>query len=126
MIRLGLMSLFKIMVKHAEKDSSIPFPPGFTPDTVHSHSPVLEEHEKDTSPLQRCSEGISSRVMEDAQHVNVHASPGVESKIQTGGSVLEVLDGIIKVGQIMGFNMEGCINDMNSIIGSQGVRDGFK
>nr|GEW67382.1 RNA-directed DNA polymerase, eukaryota, reverse transcriptase zinc-binding domain protein [Tanacetum cinerariifolium] len=91
---------------HAEKDSSIPFPPGYTPDIVHSQSPVLEEHEKDTS-----------RIMEDAQHVNVHASPGVESKTKTGGSVLEILDGIIKVGHAMGFNMEGCINDMKSIIG---------
>nr|GEX04891.1 RNA-directed DNA polymerase, eukaryota [Tanacetum cinerariifolium] len=70
---------------HAEKDSSIPFLPGYTTDIVHSQSPVLEEHEKDTS-----------RVMEDAQHVNVHASPGVESKTKTGGSVLEILDGIIK------------------------------
>nr|GEV29775.1 RNA-directed DNA polymerase, eukaryota [Tanacetum cinerariifolium] len=39
---------------------------------------------------------VSSRVMEDAQHVNVHVSPGVEIKTKKGGSVLEVLDGIIK------------------------------
>nr|GEV92958.1 RNA-directed DNA polymerase, eukaryota [Tanacetum cinerariifolium] len=90
---------------NAEKDSSIPFPLRYTPDIVHSQSPVLEEHEKDTS-----------RVMEDAQHVNVHASSGVESKTKTGGSVLEILDGIIKVGHAMGFNMEGCINDIKSII----------
>nr|GEV45596.1 RNA-directed DNA polymerase, eukaryota [Tanacetum cinerariifolium] len=67
-------------------------------------SPLLE-HEKDTS-----------RVMEDAHHVNVHASPRVESKTKTGGSVLEILDGIIKVGHAMGFNMEGCINEMKIII----------
>nr|GEW47367.1 RNA-directed DNA polymerase, eukaryota [Tanacetum cinerariifolium] len=105
------------------KDSNIQFPPGFTPNRVQFHSPVPGEHRENASPSQRVSKGISSRIMEDAQHVNVHVSPGVEIKTKKGGFVLEVLDGIIKVGQAMGFNMEGCINDMESIIGKRMLWD---
>ncbi|GJY64799.1 RNA-directed DNA polymerase, eukaryota [Tanacetum coccineum] len=102
----------------AEKDSSIPFPPGFTPDRDQSHCPVLDEHGKDISFSQCGSEGISSRVMEDAQHVNV-PSPGVDNQSEKGGSVLGILDDIIKVGQAMGYNMEGCL-------GSKAKKDWIK
>nr|GFA57231.1 RNA-directed DNA polymerase, eukaryota [Tanacetum cinerariifolium] len=43
-----------------------------------------------------------------------------------GGFILEVLDDMIKVGQTMGFSMEGCMKDMEDIIGSQGVHDATK
>ncbi|GJY13182.1 RNA-directed DNA polymerase, eukaryota [Tanacetum coccineum] len=68
-------------------DSSIPFPPGFTPEREFQHI--------------------------DAQEVQ-------------GGSILEVIDNMIKVGQSMGFTMEGCMNDMEKIIGSQGAHGGFQ
>ncbi|GJW69782.1 hypothetical protein Tco_0126699 [Tanacetum coccineum] len=51
-------------------DSSIPFPPGFTPEREFQHV--------------------------DAQEVQ-------------GGSILKVIDDMIKVGQSMGFTMEGCL-----------------
>ncbi|GKC50317.1 RNA-directed DNA polymerase, eukaryota, nucleotide-binding alpha-beta plait domain protein [Tanacetum coccineum] len=42
-------------------------------------------------------------------------------KPKEGGSILEILDEMIKVGQTMGFSMEGCTKDMENIIGSKGV-----
>nr|GEZ49422.1 RNA-directed DNA polymerase, eukaryota [Tanacetum cinerariifolium] len=47
----------------------------------------------------------------------------IETRAEKGGSILEVLDDMIKVGQTMGFTMEGCLKDMESIIGSQGDRE---
>nr|GEU64638.1 RNA-directed DNA polymerase, eukaryota [Tanacetum cinerariifolium] len=41
-------------------------------------------------------------------------------KSLNGGSILDVLDGIIKVGQSMGYDMEGCSKDIERIIGFQG------
>ncbi|GJT40402.1 RNA-directed DNA polymerase, eukaryota [Tanacetum coccineum] len=41
-------------------------------------------------------------------------------KIKEGGSILEILEEIIAVGQTMGFFMEGCTKDMEKIIGTQG------
>ncbi|GJR52920.1 hypothetical protein Tco_1403441 [Tanacetum coccineum] len=41
-------------------------------------------------------------------------------KIKEGGSILEILEEMITVGQTMGFSMEGCTKDMEKIIGTQG------
>ncbi|GJV97810.1 RNA-directed DNA polymerase, eukaryota [Tanacetum coccineum] len=37
-----------------------------------------------------------------------------------GGSILELLEGMLKVGQTMGFSMDGVRNDMEKITGAQG------
>ncbi|GJX76972.1 RNA-directed DNA polymerase, eukaryota [Tanacetum coccineum] len=42
-------------------------------------------------------------------------------KPKEGGSILEILDEMIKLGQTMGFSMEGCTKDIENIIGSKGV-----
>ncbi|GJS20249.1 RNA-directed DNA polymerase, eukaryota [Tanacetum coccineum] len=43
-----------------------------------------------------------------------------QSKVKEGGSVLGVLEEVIRVGQAMGYSMEGCEKDVESIIGNQG------
>ncbi|GJU26534.1 hypothetical protein Tco_1165155 [Tanacetum coccineum] len=45
------------------------------------------------------------------------------SKSKEGGSILEILEEMITVGQTMGFSMEGCVKDMEKIIGTQGELD---
>ncbi|GJY69735.1 RNA-directed DNA polymerase, eukaryota [Tanacetum coccineum] len=44
-------------------------------------------------------------------------------KRKEGGSILDALDDMIKVGQAMGFTMDGCTNDMEKIIGSNGEHE---
>ncbi|GJS05541.1 RNA-directed DNA polymerase, eukaryota [Tanacetum coccineum] len=63
-------------------DSSIPFPPGFTPEREFQHVDAQEVQGMENSLSKRGSEG---------------------------GSILEVIDDMIKVGQSMGFTMEGCL-----------------
>ncbi|GKB98173.1 RNA-directed DNA polymerase, eukaryota [Tanacetum coccineum] len=41
-------------------------------------------------------------------------------KEQKGGSILQLMDELVKVGQTMGYNMEGCMQNIEVIIGSQG------
>ncbi|GJY67593.1 RNA-directed DNA polymerase, eukaryota [Tanacetum coccineum] len=58
------------------------------------------------------SEGCSSRILEDAQKIDEHFSTEVRGngvKHKEGGSILEILDEMIKVGQTMGFSMDGCL-----------------
>ncbi|GJX53043.1 RNA-directed DNA polymerase, eukaryota [Tanacetum coccineum] len=43
---------------------------------------------------------------------------------RTGGSILSVMEEVVKVGQTMGYNMEGCVKDITEIIKSQGVPGG--
>ncbi|GJX29081.1 nucleotide-binding alpha-beta plait domain-containing protein [Tanacetum coccineum] len=40
---------------------------------------------------------------------------------QSGGSILCVLEELVKVGQAMGYNMKGCVNNISEIIESQGA-----
>ncbi|GKD92095.1 hypothetical protein Tco_1371932 [Tanacetum coccineum] len=42
----------------------------------------------------------------------------------SGGSILQLMEELIKVGQTMGYNMEGCITNIGDIINSQGANDG--
>ncbi|GJT31927.1 hypothetical protein Tco_0922346, partial [Tanacetum coccineum] len=42
-------------------------------------------------------------------------------KAPSGGSILEILDGMIRVGQSMGYKMDGCTKDIERIIGMQGA-----
>ncbi|GJZ80214.1 RNA-directed DNA polymerase, eukaryota [Tanacetum coccineum] len=61
-------------------DSSIPFPPGFTPEREFQHVDAQEGQGMENSLSKRRSKGLSSRVLEDAQPLNEHASPSIDSK----------------------------------------------
>ncbi|GKC43077.1 RNA-directed DNA polymerase, eukaryota [Tanacetum coccineum] len=117
------MNILRICEVNSGLDSSIPFPPRFTPEREFQHVDAQEVQGMENSLSNRRSE-VRSRVLEDAQPLNEHASPSIDSKKKAGGSILEVIDDMIKVGQSMGFTMEGCMNDMEKIIGSQGAHGG--
>ncbi|GJX05810.1 RNA-directed DNA polymerase, eukaryota [Tanacetum coccineum] len=93
-------------------DSSLPFPPGFTPaDQVKS--------DRKNSPLHSHSGGLNSRVLEESQPTKDQGSPKDNLNQRVGGSILEVIDDMIKVGQAMGFTMEGSL-------GSKAKKDWIK
>nr|GFA01540.1 RNA-directed DNA polymerase, eukaryota [Tanacetum cinerariifolium] len=43
--------------------------------------------------------------------------------IKKGGSVLGVMEDMIRVGKAMGYSMDGCVKNLEQIIGTQGVGD---
>ncbi|GKA52728.1 RNA-directed DNA polymerase, eukaryota [Tanacetum coccineum] len=53
------------------------------------HVDAQEGQGMENSLSKRRSEGLSSRVLEDAQPLNEHASPSIDSKKKAGGSILE-------------------------------------
>ncbi|GJY64011.1 RNA-directed DNA polymerase, eukaryota [Tanacetum coccineum] len=134
----GLLDKRNNEARTTDSSTSIPYPPGFTPANdiptcnqdspdVASVRPTSKSARRNSSPCQ--SIGLSSRVMEDTVPADVYSSPVGSKPIHgshKGGSLLEVLDGMIKVGQTMGFSMDGCLKDMEIIIGSQGDREGFQ
>nr|GEW21481.1 RNA-directed DNA polymerase, eukaryota [Tanacetum cinerariifolium] len=76
-------------------ETSLAFPPGFTLDNV----PIQNEVQGDAganSPLSCHLDGFISRVMEDAQPINAHDSSRGEHNTKTGGSMLDVLENMIK------------------------------
>ncbi|GJY64742.1 hypothetical protein Tco_0466202, partial [Tanacetum coccineum] len=74
--------------------------PGFTlADQVKS--------DRKNSPLHSHSGDLNSRVLEESQPTKDQGSPKDNLNQRVGGSILEVIDDMIKVGQAMGFTMEG-------------------
>ncbi|GJX52985.1 hypothetical protein Tco_0281354 [Tanacetum coccineum] len=45
---------------------------------------------------------------------------------RTGGSMVGLLEDVIKVGQVMGFKMEGVIANLEELIGTQGGKEGYR
>nr|GEY75161.1 hypothetical protein [Tanacetum cinerariifolium] len=69
------------------------------------------------------SEKSNSRALEEvANSVDRSSSESINNgiKLKEGGSILEILEEMITVGQTMGFYMKGCTKDMEKIIGTQG------
>ncbi|GJU69277.1 hypothetical protein Tco_1255536 [Tanacetum coccineum] len=65
---------------------------------------------------------ISAKVMNNSQvvHEDVSFNSVGGSGNNKGGSILGVLDEMIRVGRAMGYSMEGCEKDIESIINSKG------
>nr|GEX76886.1 RNA-directed DNA polymerase, eukaryota [Tanacetum cinerariifolium] len=113
-------------VRNSGKDTSLSYPPGFTPEkSTHNN---VDQEVQDAKHIQSHgrSEGCSSRILDDAEKLDDRFSSedrGNGVKHKEGGSILELLDEMIKVGQSMRFSMDGCSKDMEKIIGLQGVHE---
>nr|GEZ45487.1 hypothetical protein [Tanacetum cinerariifolium] len=101
-----------------EASSSLSHPPGFTPDV----SVIQNENGQSAKEIPVV---VNAKVMNNSQDVYKEAScdnvdPNVVKK---GGSVLGVMEDMIRVGKAMGYSMDGCVKDLEQIIGTQGVGD---
>nr|GEX78437.1 RNA-directed DNA polymerase, eukaryota [Tanacetum cinerariifolium] len=109
-----------------DTETRVPYPPGFTPP---KNSQGLEDQHLEDADFVRSqskSEGCNSHIFEGVVNSNINLSPKDCAKgnlCKEGGSILEVLDEMIKVGQAMGFAMDGCTRDMENIIRSQGEHE---
>nr|GEW54903.1 RNA-directed DNA polymerase, eukaryota [Tanacetum cinerariifolium] len=92
---------------------SIPFPPGFTLVDNISIGNEQVQKTKSSSPSHKQSQEFCSHVMvEQSQDTEVSRSDfnhvgNNEHMSSKGGSILEVLDDMIKVGKVMGYDMWG-------------------
>ncbi|GJW37584.1 RNA-directed DNA polymerase, eukaryota [Tanacetum coccineum] len=118
--------------------SSLKYPPGFTPS--------VGIDEKDVSVVDGTTRNDgTTRVKNKEEYTHAFSDcrdkcnsneNGVESKIsghfkkskmpRTGGSIIGLLDEVVRVGQTMGYRMEGVISNMTEIIASQGVEEETK
>ncbi|GJS93010.1 hypothetical protein Tco_0799978 [Tanacetum coccineum] len=124
-----MISLELSQVRTTDTSTSIPYPPGFTPanDIPACNNQDIPEAESVRPPSR--SARSNSRVLEEAENsVDRVSSESFSNgvKIKEGGSILEILEEMITVGQTMGFSMEGCTKDMEKIIGTQGEQLVFR
>ncbi|GJR29223.1 RNA-directed DNA polymerase, eukaryota [Tanacetum coccineum] len=119
------------------EDPSLSYPPGFTQAASHQeNNHVNSDHHEVNQGDPSTGKGSSLKLYPKAScfsqdpHGNDSSadfSTHVHSRSNPkGGFILDVLDGMIKVGRSMGYEMDGCSKDIEYIIASQGVDDGFK
>nr|GEU30160.1 RNA-directed DNA polymerase, eukaryota [Tanacetum cinerariifolium] len=105
-----------------DSDSSLSHPPGFTPEVSRQENDrrgvdLNTEIDKVNSPL------VHTKVMNNSQKVHKNVTSNGESAFNyshnahNGGSILEVLDDMIRVGKSMGYAMEGCMRTLNTSLG---------
>ncbi|GJR17111.1 RNA-directed DNA polymerase, eukaryota [Tanacetum coccineum] len=93
-----------------KKESDEPkFPPGFTPDN-NDHEKNVVENIKDTiervqSLSNKLNDRRSNRGFSSQRSMNSHSQ-----KSKVGGSILDLMDELVTVGQTMGYNMAGLGN----------------
>ncbi|GKA75340.1 RNA-directed DNA polymerase, eukaryota, nucleotide-binding alpha-beta plait domain protein [Tanacetum coccineum] len=117
-------------------ENNLPYPPGFTPLEEVCSMPQNNQNagtttngsvtKESTEPLR----DICQEVSEQMKKVRNNASVGsgrenTKGSRTRGGSILELMDELVKVGQTMGYNMDGFMKNMEDIIDSQGVDRGL-
>nr|GEY38799.1 RNA-directed DNA polymerase, eukaryota, reverse transcriptase zinc-binding domain protein [Tanacetum cinerariifolium] len=125
--------LYDLLKKHpvggnCAESPSLSHPPRFTPDVSKVHKngggeddTISNDVEKEKTP------SVHANVMNTNIKVT-ESSIGESTSIRTGpvhngGSILDVLEDMVRVGHSMGYNFEGCMKDIESIIGAQGVKE---
>ncbi|GJV36928.1 nucleotide-binding alpha-beta plait domain-containing protein [Tanacetum coccineum] len=94
------------------------YSPGFSP---HKSNGLVKKHVSSEQ-----DHGSKTVTKED---VSISANSGSFKQVntpKTGGSMLQLIEDLIKVGQTMGYKMEGCINDIKEIVKNQGEQEFYK
>nr|GEU41412.1 RNA-directed DNA polymerase, eukaryota, reverse transcriptase zinc-binding domain protein [Tanacetum cinerariifolium] len=135
-------SIYKLLKKKKDNvqkennsEHSMKYPLGFTPkegtDVVGMHAEEsrsdnivnLSDHNakevnntfSGNCPKKNSKEDVSNSVC--SGHFKTSMVP------RTGGSILSLMDELVKVGQVMGYKMDECMSNMTEIIESQGVKE---
>ncbi|GJW98972.1 RNA-directed DNA polymerase, eukaryota [Tanacetum coccineum] len=123
--------LYDLLNKHPNKsekelDPSLSHPPGFTPEASRKEdiniedAPIVENDKEGSSTAQSKPEDCYvNEVINDN-------STSSRPEAHKGGSILGLLDDLIRIGQSMGYEMEGCIKDIGNITEAQGDVTMFK
>nr|GFB15823.1 RNA-directed DNA polymerase, eukaryota, reverse transcriptase zinc-binding domain protein [Tanacetum cinerariifolium] len=111
-------------------EDSLKYPPGFTP------------NEEGDVPVENVDNWSDENIVNDGQEDEVCVGQHVHERVEVsndthestcsghfkksevprkGGSIVELIDDLVNVGQTMGYDMTGCIKNMKEIIESQGV-----
>nr|GFA50218.1 hypothetical protein [Tanacetum cinerariifolium] len=119
-------------------DDSLKYPPGFTPHGSNdadssnvvgdNNATVKVERVNTIYEANEGSGGIRVNVISKANSAESGMSGHFKTSLlpRTRGSILGILDEVVKVGQVMGYNMKGCKSNMADIIGSQGVEEVYR
>ncbi|GKF84296.1 hypothetical protein Tco_0249194, partial [Tanacetum coccineum] len=118
--RLCVKTKHLVSVLETNMSPCLSHPPGFTlEDSEKRDEGVTDIGDNNNNVIKEAPVGFSANVMNTSQDVPVEAhndSVGL-NVVQNRGSVLGVMEDIIRVGQAMGYTIEGSVKDLENIIG---------
>ncbi|GJR15752.1 hypothetical protein Tco_0798404, partial [Tanacetum coccineum] len=121
----GPVNLYDILNKRKDSSDDLKYPPGFTPIMINVEEVNEKEKEGTSNEVNDHVNSTLNKLEESVPKGKLPSNNSVCSKrIHTGGSILELMDEL--VGQTVGYNMEGCMSNIEVIIGSQGECNIFK
>ncbi|GJY39337.1 nucleotide-binding alpha-beta plait domain-containing protein [Tanacetum coccineum] len=113
--------------KGSSRDCSLKYPPGFTPnEDVEDQNNKNDDFEKMNGD---CSHTFSKKGPSDSDDITESICSGQFKRSEiprTRGSIIHLMDELVKVGQVMGYNMDGCSKNIEEIIRSQGVNECYQ
>ncbi|GKD33834.1 nucleotide-binding alpha-beta plait domain-containing protein [Tanacetum coccineum] len=121
--------------KEASTKESLEYPPGFTPreDNVGNIEVdnLRNNYDGDIGNVRIISDEVNSSPRYNTDKKEAAESMDSEhcrksEGSRKGGSILTLMDELVKVGQTMGYNMEGCMKNIEEIIESQGMDGVFR
>ncbi|GJV61083.1 RNA-directed DNA polymerase, eukaryota [Tanacetum coccineum] len=129
-------NLYELLNKKREVDNNAPnsdgslkYPPGYTPrDTKDDNGEYLagrNKNRKESVGQEDANFGEkkadSKNITKNVAEESICSGHFKKSEIpRTGGSILQLIDDLVKVGQTIGYNMKDCRKNMEEIIESQG------
>ncbi|GKC54471.1 RNA-directed DNA polymerase, eukaryota, partial [Tanacetum coccineum] len=96
----------------SSSDSNLKYPPGFTPsvaDEDKREDLYVSGDENEIRSKYVQVEVISPCEKEKEQNRNNGWHNDIHKPVYSGGSILQVMEDMVKVGKTMGYNMEGCL-----------------
>ncbi|GJX57424.1 nucleotide-binding alpha-beta plait domain-containing protein [Tanacetum coccineum] len=117
-----------------QPESEPKYPPGFTPKDVSEVSSNTEHEEVNAPKVNHEEENVlktkkkdhkptSKEEIEDSVGSGHFKSAGIP---KTSGSILQLMEDLINVGQTMGYKMDGCINNFEEIVKNQGAHEFYR
>ena len=128
---------YELLDKHPSKGAraespSLSHPPGFTPDGFEAHGNKgvvqgkVNVNGEEVEELTRVDANVMNMSQEVNDSINGESVSSIPGIVHNGGSIIGLLDDMVRVGHSMGYKLDGCLKDMERIIGAQGETDVLK
>ncbi|GKE25390.1 RNA-directed DNA polymerase, eukaryota, partial [Tanacetum coccineum] len=104
--------LNKKEIKEATQGDDPSHPPGFTPKDDAAKG--KEEAACSVNQFSNNGNSLNNGVS------RVHSGVNRSFSLKSGGSIMDVIENLVDIGQTMGYNMEGCKKNLEDIVASHG------
>nr|GEU63742.1 RNA-directed DNA polymerase, eukaryota, reverse transcriptase zinc-binding domain protein [Tanacetum cinerariifolium] len=109
---MTIPNLYTILKDEGFADVNLSYLGGFTPAVSEARDEQHTIGEYNNKHTNEIPKGVSAKVMySPSQEVHVESNSEAmrQNAVNNGGSVLGVMEDVIRVGQAMGYTMEGCV-----------------